>query len=71
MTEAKGHILDMSNIYQKIDNILKEISKDDNEEELIRFAKGEITCFNENYVSKDEVYESLIQDSPNDSICIA
>ena len=56
VTESKGHILDMSDIYCKLDKVLSKVTSEENEQELIQFAKGEITCFSEDDFSKDDIF---------------
>ena len=70
ITESKGHILNMSDVYVKIDNMLSEITQVGKEQELVQFAKGEISCFDECHISKDEVYRHLIEEKTHDDIFI-
>ena len=57
VTEEEGHILDMTNIDAKVDDLL--ITEEGNEEH-IQFAKGEITCFDEKYVTEDNIYNAIV-----------
>ena len=66
ITEQKGHILQMCDIYLKMDTYFDECLKSDNRiEELIR---GESSCFDQTLITNDEVFDSLVQPWENDNI---
>ena len=68
LTEKPGHILDMCEIYCKLSSFFK--SCIDNDDKLHAFVQGNLSCFEERIISKDEVYESLIKESNFDPIVI-
>ena len=59
ITEKEGHILDMCETYNTLHTFLGECINDDNK--LQEFIQGNLSCFPEHDISKDEVFASLTE----------
>ena len=66
VTEAEGHILDMCTTYTTLNLFLKECI--DDRAKLVQYAHGEISCFNEEIITKDEVFFSITCHDANDEL---
>lgn len=61
-----GHILDMCSTYRTLDTFLRECIAD--RKKLIQFAHGELSCFSEEIITKDEVFLSVTQHDEHDQM---
>ena len=66
ITESEGHILDMCNTYTQLDKFLQECIADRNK--LVQFAHGDLSCFSEEIVTKDQVFLSVTRHDEHDQI---
>ncbi len=68
-TEAPGHILDMCDVYSNLNLFLQETLESD--EKLADFIKCRSTCFDESFIVKDDVYNSLSTEWEKDEITLS
>lgn len=66
ITELEGRILHMCSTYTTLDTFLRECIADRNK--LIQFAHGELSCFSEEIITKDEVFLSVTQHDEHDQM---
>ena len=69
VTEAPGHILDMCTTYSKMNKFFQEII--DSNEKLGDFIGCQISCFDENFITQDEIFNTLSSAWPNDNITLS
>ncbi len=65
-TESEGHILDMCDTYSQVNSFLNECICD--QSKVIQFAHGELSCFSEDIITKDDVFCSVTQHDEHDDI---
>ena len=69
ITEENGHILGLCDQYTKLDTFLDNSVKSD--EELSTFMRMQTSCFDDKYISKDEVFDSLAKQTKFDEVSLS